>query len=82
MKPHIKVIQRNGVDIFVTSSMKDKSTVSEKQLLNTRQWDCTIDYGDNHPLYQGINNDPGIGLTSPYDSAIELSRSLFLAGLK
>ena len=27
MKPHIKVIQRNGVDIFVTSSMvmKEKS---------------------------------------------------------
>lgn len=24
MKPHIKVIQRNGVDIFVTSSMQMK----------------------------------------------------------
>ena len=24
MKPHIKVIQRNGVDIFVTSSMTMK----------------------------------------------------------
>ena len=24
MKPHIKVIQRNGVDIFVTSSMEMK----------------------------------------------------------
>ena len=24
-KPHIKVIQRNGVDIFVTSSMKMKA---------------------------------------------------------
>tara|TARA_R110000851_G_scaffold108264_2_gene229398 strand:- start:63 stop:242 length:180 start_codon:yes stop_codon:yes gene_type:complete len=29
MKPHIKVIQRNGVDIFVTSSMKDKPSKSE-----------------------------------------------------
>jgi hypothetical protein len=26
MKPHIKVIQRNGVDIFVTSSMTMKET--------------------------------------------------------
>lgn len=26
MKPHIKVIQRNGVDIFITSSMKMKPT--------------------------------------------------------
>lgn len=24
MKPHIKVIQRNGVDVFVTSSMRTK----------------------------------------------------------
>jgi hypothetical protein len=29
MKPHIKVIQRNGVDIFVTSSMTMKATKSE-----------------------------------------------------
>ena len=34
MKPHIKVIQRNGVDIFVTSSMtmkRSKSYVSYVQ---------------------------------------------------
>tara|TARA_R110000803_G_scaffold177889_2_gene240302 strand:+ start:867 stop:1076 length:210 start_codon:yes stop_codon:yes gene_type:complete len=30
MKPHIKVIQRNGVDIFVTSSMTMKCTKSEQ----------------------------------------------------
>jgi hypothetical protein len=30
MKPHIKVIQRNGVDIFVTSSINMKSTRSEQ----------------------------------------------------
>ena len=35
MKPHIKVIQRNGVDIFVTSSMADKLTVSEQRIFNT-----------------------------------------------
>jgi hypothetical protein len=29
MKPHIKVMQRNGVDIFVTSSMTMKETKSE-----------------------------------------------------
>ncbi len=29
MKPHIKVIQRNGVDIFVTSSMVMKMTNPE-----------------------------------------------------
>ena len=29
MKPHIKVIQRNGVDIFVTSSMTMKCTKAE-----------------------------------------------------
>jgi hypothetical protein len=27
IKPHIKVIQRNGVDIFVTSSIQDKHIV-------------------------------------------------------
>jgi hypothetical protein len=31
MKPHIKVIQRNGVDIFVTSSMTMKATKAEKE---------------------------------------------------
>lgn len=56
MKPHIKVIQRNGVDIFVTSSMKDKRTVSEKRVLGAHQWNSTIDYGHNHPVWQGINN--------------------------
>jgi hypothetical protein len=30
MKPHMKVIQRNGVDIFVTSSLTMKSTRSEQ----------------------------------------------------
>jgi hypothetical protein len=30
MKPHIKVIQRNGVDIFVTSSIAMKSTRTEQ----------------------------------------------------
>ena len=30
MKPHIKVIQRNGVDIFVTSSMEMKRSRDEK----------------------------------------------------
>lgn len=29
MKPHIKVIQRNGADIFVTSSMVMKLTKAE-----------------------------------------------------
>ena len=29
MKPHIKVIQRNGIDIFVTSSMTMKETKVE-----------------------------------------------------
>ena len=29
MKPHIKVIQRNGFDIFITSSMTMKRTRSQ-----------------------------------------------------
>lgn len=32
-KPHIKVIQRNGVDVFVTSSMKVK-TVKRREIIN------------------------------------------------
>ena len=32
MKPHIKVIQRNGVDIFVTSSMTMKRTKTELRM--------------------------------------------------
>lgn len=31
MKPHIKVIHRNGVDVFVTSSMAMKETALEKE---------------------------------------------------
>lgn len=60
MKPHIKVIQRNGVDVFVTSSMEDKLTVSERLALKRPQWDCTVDYGDSDPDFKGINNDPGV----------------------
>ena len=56
MKPHIKVIQRNGVDIFVTSSMENKLAASEQRILNKPQWDCTVDYGHSHPVWQGINN--------------------------
>ena len=55
-KPHIKVIQRNGVDVFVTSSMEAKFTAIEKLAFKRPQWDCTVDYGDNHPVWQGINN--------------------------
>lgn len=35
MKPHIKVIQRNGVDIFVTSSMQMKCCKSELKMLRS-----------------------------------------------
>jgi hypothetical protein len=38
MKPHIKVIQRNGVDIFVTSSMTMKETKSGLGLKTGRYW--------------------------------------------
>jgi len=31
MKPHMKVIQRNGVDIFVTSSMRMKPSRAEAE---------------------------------------------------
>jgi hypothetical protein len=34
MKPHIKVIQRNGVDIFVTSSMTMRLTKAELEHSN------------------------------------------------
>jgi hypothetical protein len=45
MKPHIKVIQRNGVDIFVTSSMTMKETKpNAHSLFNGREF---IDYGGN-----------------------------------
>lgn len=39
MKPHIKVIQRNGVDIFVTSSMemKGKSVAPIKKVKPRRR---------------------------------------------
>lgn len=33
MKPHMKVIQRNGVDIFVTSSMEVKA-VTRREAFN------------------------------------------------
>jgi hypothetical protein len=36
MKPHIKVIQRNGVDIFVTSSMT-KESASDFELRKIRE---------------------------------------------
>jgi hypothetical protein len=35
MKPHVKVIQRNGVDIFVTSSMTMKDTNSHAKKMQT-----------------------------------------------
>jgi hypothetical protein len=37
MKPHIKVIQRNGVDIFVTSSMTMKCTKDEVRMIRGMQ---------------------------------------------
>jgi hypothetical protein len=36
MKPHVKVIQRNGVDIFVASSMTSES-VSDFELRKIRE---------------------------------------------
>jgi hypothetical protein len=38
MKPHMKVIQRNGVDIFVTSSLTMKDTKSGLGLKTGRYW--------------------------------------------
>tara|TARA_R110000851_G_scaffold151301_1_gene292421 strand:+ start:281 stop:511 length:231 start_codon:yes stop_codon:yes gene_type:complete len=38
MKPHMKVIQRNGVDIFITSSMTMKETRSALGLKTGRYW--------------------------------------------
>jgi hypothetical protein len=37
MKPHMKVIQRNGVDIFVTSSMTMKETNSGRDAKAARR---------------------------------------------
>tara|TARA_R110000782_G_scaffold210178_2_gene298272 strand:+ start:1126 stop:1362 length:237 start_codon:yes stop_codon:yes gene_type:complete len=47
MKPHIKVIQRNGVDIFVTSSMKDKPSKSE-MTRNKRFYNAMRNAAHNH----------------------------------
>tara|TARA_R110000851_G_scaffold119283_2_gene246911 strand:- start:506 stop:1042 length:537 start_codon:yes stop_codon:yes gene_type:complete len=44
MKPHIKVIQRNGVDIFVTSSMAMKATKAE-QAANRVAYMGLVGYG-------------------------------------
>lgn len=41
MKPHIKVIQRNGVDVFVTSSMKMKKV--------NRRYNKYNELNINHP---------------------------------
>lgn len=39
-KLHVKVIQRNGVDIFVTSSMRMKRSKAElKHLINSMNFD-------------------------------------------
>lgn len=40
MKPHIKVIQRNGVDIFVTSSMvmKEENRLHEFMWSDNDKW--------------------------------------------
>jgi hypothetical protein len=37
MKPHIKVIQRNGVDIYETSSMTMKATKAEVRMIRGMQ---------------------------------------------
>jgi hypothetical protein len=37
MKPHIKVIQRNGFDIYVTSSMTMKATKAEIRMIRGMQ---------------------------------------------
>jgi hypothetical protein len=49
MKPHIKVIQRNGVDIFVTSSMTMKATKAEKEKIAAfRRLDNDVAIGGRH----------------------------------
>ena len=47
MKLHIKVIQRNGVDIFVTSSMTMKVTKSGLGLKVGRYW-AKVNKSGNH----------------------------------
>ena len=44
MKPHIKVIQRNGVDIYETSSMTMKCTKAE-QVSNRAAYIAMNGYG-------------------------------------
>lgn len=49
MKPHIKVIQRNGVDIFVTSSMEMKPS---EVIIN-------YSYEENH--FNEMHRNPNLG---------------------
>jgi hypothetical protein len=52
MKPHIKVIQRNGVDIYETSSMTMKCTKSEQAA--------------NRAAYMGMQGVQGVMASSGY----------------
>lgn len=61
MKPHIKVIQRNGVDIFVTSSMEVKK-VERKPRFDTvdvlkafEEWRNTSPSYNDLPQYNQVH---------------------------
>jgi|TARA_R110000851_G_scaffold308933_1_gene468136 hypothetical protein len=64
MKPHIKVIQRNGVDIFVTSSMTMKETNSARDGKRLRR----LAEESRYPVMQvayGFSNAAAASLMNP-----------------
>jgi len=61
MKPHMKVIQRNGVDIFVTSSMVMKNSKAEMSN-NKRAYDAMRNAAPNALIGdQSINPNMLVG---------------------
>tara|TARA_R110002033_G_C3897243_1_gene239772 strand:+ start:7578 stop:7808 length:231 start_codon:yes stop_codon:yes gene_type:complete len=64
MKPHIKVMQRNGVDVFVTSSMKMKE-VERKSIVTSKT--VTAAQEALNLYYLGMANDVDINRSLAYD---------------
>lgn len=70
MKPHIKVIQRGGVDVFVTSSMKMKAVSRSKLLYKT---DNVASAYEKYAQIIGLNNGCNVAMFgggNPYAGAI------------
>ena len=72
MKPHIKVIQRNGVDIFVTSSMTMKKSASVKRVEDYMQG---VGTGFSGPTISDFINERDRLLGMKWDCSVEATPS-------